>query len=454
MASIVASSAPPDAPEAERRRSFRLGVWNGALYQMGEGFIDANTVVPVFLSKLAASNALIGFSAALLDMGWFLPQFATVPLLSRRSRSIGLYRFAAVLRGLAFAALAAFTVPLAAHRTALLALFLACYGTYSFSGGLAAVSFMEVVGKTVPEERLGAYWTLRLFWGGVLVMIAGFIVRQVLHGGTGAPRFALLFALACVLVSLGYGLFSLIREPASPPRPEAAGPLGMLREGLGMIREDAHFRRLLIARATLPVWFASAPFVVLFAVRDLGGGPRAAGTFLLARMAGFVLSNVLWHRISTRYGDRVLMRIGAAGCSALPLAAAAIATASPWALHWLPAGAAVLLLEAVVGLGGAAQSAIVVGYSSLMLLLAPPGRRQAFVGLINTFLAPAMLLPTLGGALVDRLNAPLVFLLCSVVALVGVRAAARLRDSRALPAEARGAGEPEWADADRLGGHG
>jgi hypothetical protein len=263
-----------------------------------------------------------------------------------------------------------------------------------------------------------------------------------------------------VLVSLGYGLFSLIREPAGAPEPESAGPLGMLREGLAMLGHDAHFRRLLVARATLSVWFASAPFIVLFAVRELGGSARTAGTFLLVRMAGFVLSNLLWHRLSVRHGDRVLLRIGATACSALPLAAALIAVASPWGLRWLPAGATVLALEAVIGLGGAAQSAIGVGYSSLMLLLAPPGRRQAFVGLINTFLGPTMLLPALGGALVDRLNAPVLFALCSAAGLVGVRAAWRLRDSRGLPAGATapaGARAPEtveWPDVDRPGGAG
>ncbi len=433
---------------AERRRAFRLGVWNSALYMGGEGLVDANTVVPVFLSGLGAPNALIGFSAALPDFGWFLPQFATIRPLSLLPRSIGLYRVAAVLRGLAFTLLAVLVVPLASRPDAMLAAFLLCYGMYSFSGGVAAVPFMEVVGKTIPRERLGAFWAWRLFWGGALTVAAGVFVRALLRGGTGAPRFAVLFGLAAVLVSIGYGLFSAIREPAAEPVPETAGPLGMLREGARMLAQDAHFRRLLVARATLSVWFASAPFIVLFAVRELGVSPRIAGTLLLVRMAGFVLSNVLWHRISLRHGDRVLMRIAAATCSGITLLAALIAILSPWRAGWLSAGAAVLAYEAVFFLGGAAQSGMAVGYSSLMLLLAPPGRRQAFVGLINTFLGPFMLLPMLGGALVDLLGAPPVFALCSLVGLAGVRAAWRLRDTRVAADAAEG------ADVDRPGAAG
>jgi hypothetical protein len=254
-----------------------------------------------------------------------------------------------------------------------------------------------------------------------------------------------------VLVTVGYGLFSAVREPALPPTPETAGPLGMLGEGVGMLAHDAHFRRLLVARATLSAWFASAPFITLFAVNELGGSARTAGTFLLVRMAGFVVSNLLWHRVSRRHGEHVLMRIGAAGCTGLTLAAAAIAVVSPWRLGWLAAGPAVLALEAVFFLGGAAQSATVAGYSSLMLLLAPPGRRQAFIGLINTFLGPLMLLPVLGGALVDWLNAPTLFALCAVAGLVGVRAAWRLPASRGPALPSPGTGAAGAAEADRPG---
>jgi hypothetical protein len=423
-------SAPSATPTAERRRSFRLGVWNAALYMGGEGLVDANTVVPVFLAGLGTPNPLIGFSAALPDFGWFLPQFATVPWLSRRTRSIGLYRLAAVLRGLAFALLAASIVPLAGHPGVLLAVFLLGYGVYSFSGGLAAVPFMEIVGRTVPRERLGAFWAHRLFWGGLATVLAGLFVRRLLDGGTDPSRFALLFGLATGLVTLGYGLFSAVREPALPASPENAGPLGMLGEGLGMLARDVHFRRLLIARGTLSLWFAAAPFITLFAVRELGGSARTAGTFLLVRMAGFVVANLLWHRVSRHPGDHVLMRIGAAGCAGLTLAAALIAVLSPWRLGWLAAGPAVLALEVVFFLGGATQSAITAGYSSLMLLLAPPGRRPAFIGLINTFLGPIMLLPMLGGVLVDLVGAPILFALCAAAALVGVRAAWRLPPSR------------------------
>ena len=63
-------AGPPELPapgpgheDPERRRNHRLGVLNGALFQAGDGFIDASTVIPVIISALC-SAALIGYRAA------------------------------------------------------------------------------------------------------------------------------------------------------------------------------------------------------------------------------------------------------------------------------------------------------------------------------------------------------------------------------------------------------
>lgn len=427
---------------AERRRNYRFGVLNGALFQAGEGFIDSTTVIPVFVSRLTSSSALIGLCASLGDVGWFLPQFAVAPWLARFPRLLWVYRRAATVRALALGVLAALTLPLArSHPGALLGVFLLCYGVYAFGAGIAAIPFVEVVSKTIPRERLGAYWSQRLFWGGLLAAGAGLIVREVSRFEDPRIGYAILFSLAMVLVSIGYALFSAIREPAGPTGEAGGTPLGHLREGWDLLRRDPPFRRLFLARTSLSLWLTASPFMVLFAVRDLGGGPRAVGSFLFARVAGAVLSNLAWQPLSRRYGNRALMRIAALGCSAVALAAAGVAVASPWALGWLDARTSVMALEAVACVGGAVQSGMIVGFASLLIELAPHGRRHSFVSLMNSFLGVTMLLPTVGGALVDWFNAPLVFMLCAAAALFGYRAASGLPDQagialRGMPAEA------------------
>lgn len=420
------ASTPGRAAAAEGRRSFRLGVLNGALYMMGESCVDAGTVVPVFLSRLTTSGALIGFGASLSDLGWFLPQVAVAPWSAHFRRQMPVYRGAAWARGGALAVLAIAAIALRAHPTALLATFLSVYAVFTFGAGFAGISFMEVVGKTVPAERGSRFFAQRLLWGGILVALVSLLVRELLRGTPGPGAFATLFALAALVTSVSYVVFMRIREPEAPPRPPM-GPLRVVaREALERVRREPVYRNLLLSRAGLTMWMSCFPFVVLLAVRDLGGGSRATGTFLFARMGGQVISNLGWQALARRSGTAAVMR-GAtlvAGLSAA--AAAAIAVAAPHHAGWISAGAAVLLFEALAFAGGAAQTGTVMSYSSLMLELAPAGDRPMFVGLLNTVLAASMIVPPVVGALVDRIGAPAVFALCALAAVPCHLAARRL----------------------------
>jgi MFS family permease len=210
----------------------------------------------------------------------------------------------------------------------------------------------------------------------------------------------------------------------------------VLRDGWAQVRGDRAFRDLLLARSSASAWFTLAPFMVLFAAQDLKGGTKVAGTFLLARIAGFVLANLVWPRLSGTRGSRGIMRVSTFGTGVVGAAAALVAAASPWGLGWIGATAAVLALESLAFAGGAMQSGMLVAYGSLMLELAPGGRRQLFVAQMNTFLGPSMLLPMLGGALVDWINAPAVFAGCALFSWAGFRAASRLPETRGLPPEA------------------
>ena len=431
----LAAAAP--LTEAQVRRNFRLGVLNGAVYQGGENFIDSSTVIPVFVSRLTSSNALIGLASALGDLGWLLPQVFVAPWASRLPKQLWLYRRAALVRATALFALAALAWPLRHRPGALLAAYFVLYGIYSFGAGVGGVAFMEVVGRTVPRERLGSYFAQRMFWGGSLGALSGLLVRQILDANDTGVAFVVLFALAGVVCSSGYALFSSIREPDVPIQPMArASPVELLRHGFAWFRDDPIFRRLIVARGSLSVWLTASPFIVLFTVRELGGGAGAAGTFLMARVAGFVLSNVGWHQLSKRRGNRAVMRVATGAACGLSLVAAGLAVLSPWSLGVLSRSATVIALEIVSLAGGAAHSGLLVAYGSLVIELAPVGARQGFVSMINTFLGPTMLLPMLGGLVVDATNAPALFALCAGAGLIGFRAAARLPErssSVALP---------------------
>ena len=84
-----------------------------------------------------------------------------------------------------------------------------------------------------------------------------------------------------------------------------------------------------------------------------------------------------------------------------------------------------LLFAAFAGVG-AAVSGTNIGYQSLLLAIAPAARRPSYVGLMNSFLGPFMLLPALAGVLVDRAGPLVVFAAALVAAGAAFMLTARL----------------------------
>ncbi|MGH7725455.1 MAG: hypothetical protein ACREOU_08500 [Candidatus Eiseniibacteriota bacterium] len=92
-----ASPAPFDSERAAKK-NFNLAVWNGILFLIGETFIDSATVLALFVSRLTDRNWLVGLAVSLHEIGWYLPQILTIPMLERRALRLPLYRKVAFVR--------------------------------------------------------------------------------------------------------------------------------------------------------------------------------------------------------------------------------------------------------------------------------------------------------------------------------------------------------------------
>ena len=418
--------AVPAAFDAERaaRRNYRLSIWNGILFNVGETFIETATIVALFVSGLTDRGFVIGLAVALQEVGWYLPQILTISLVESLRRRLPLYAWMAFLRtgGLLAATLAILLLG-DRHPGWTLGLFLVAYSVYSFAGGFAAVSFYDVVGRTIPLAWHARMWAWRLFFGGLLAAACGFLLQRILDLPDFSMRFGLLFGAATLFIGAGVAAFCFSHEPPVETGPKARSLAEHLGESARVAWRDPAFRALFETRVALAAAFTAAPFFVLHALGPLGFEPRAVGGFVTARIAGFVLANLWWQRVATRRGHRSLMR-GVALASALAPALVIAAT-------FAPAAARPALLLAAFALVGAAVSGTNIGYQSLLLAIAPEARRPSYVGLMNSFIGPFMLLPAVAGGLLD-LTSPLVVFAGSLAA--GLAAAGLASRLPATPA--------------------
>ena len=382
------------------RRNFTLTALNGIFFNFASAFLSETTVLPAFISNLTSSRVLVGLAGSLQRASWPLPQVLVAPFAERTERKKPLYIHSAFVRFFSLLALSLVTFAFGNYASPLLlALFFVIYAIFSLSGGVAGLSFMDIVAKAIPANRRGSLWAIRISVGSGFAVIGGFIVRHLLRTLPFPLNYGTIFLISTVLVAVGLALFSFVVEPIQPVRKERKGLREHLREGRLIFRKDTNYRGLVHTRLLIGILFMAFPFYVVFA-RETGGFEESSVGFLLAaQMLGLMLSNILWANIANRLGSRLVLIGTCLSGTIPPLGVLAFPFLMPGQWYF----AVLFFLMGVSGAG------LRLGYSTFLLDISPPLERLTYIGFINTTIAPVLFLPILAGAIVDIISYQVLF---------------------------------------------
>lgn len=405
-----------------RSRNFWLGVTNGIIFNASSAFLNANTVLPLFVSRLTDSRFLVGTAAALHEVGWFVPQLFVAAATAHQSKQKPLYIRAAFFRLAVFSALlASFFFSSYQKPEQVLFFFFLFYGLYSIGGGFAGVAFMEIVSKTVPPERRGSFWGLRMSVGGLLAAGFGRLVAEILDGNPFPRNYEILFLFAFFFIFAGLFSFAWVKEPELPNRLPKVPYRQRLGEAFSLLKTDPHFFRLYSTRLLIGTYTVAAPFYVLYAQQELRFPVATAGLFVSAEVLGLAVSNLWWSAFSNRGKDGLVL-----------IGAAAMALFAPfWALvsSWMEFGP--LVYAFIFFALGATNSGLAVGYLNHLLKIAPEPSRTLYIGLLHTLLFPILFFPGLGGLILSARGGSYftLFFTALVLALAGGALAWRIFQS-------------------------
>jgi MFS family permease len=403
-------------------------VANGVIFSMAEAFYAPSVVLPWFVSRLGGPHILIGLLPAITSGGWFLPQLIIASRVHHLPRKMPWYIGAGVIRVLAMLLLGLLTLLLAAQPGWLLLSFFALYTIYCLCGGVGGIPWLEVVGKTIPPRRRGAFFGQRAFWGGVLALGVSFFVSFLLDEGQrpGSPvafplNFALLFGVATIFVAIAIGCWALVREPADRRTGPRLTIRDEIRRGPQIVREDRNYRSFLFARVLLAFSAIGDPFYVVYARERLHAPAATVGLYLAALTISGIASNLVWTPLSDRASPRRMMGGSTLAVLAPPLAALALppllavlsrlGAGVPGASEWGYLGFGLVFV--LIGFASGAGRVI---NNNLLLDIAPAAERPTYIGFLNTVLGLATLVPIAGGSLVDRVGFEPLFALAAGLA--------------------------------------
>ena len=420
---------------SDQRFNYVLGVINGAIFMFGFSFLHPNTVLPVFVRQLTESNVLVGLASAIQRAGWLLPQLLVAGYAENLTYKRGLYIRANAVR----LVLTWLIIPLLAccavsrpHWT--LAGFLVLSGIAAVFGGLAAVPYSDIVGKTIPGPYFGQFFATRLFLGaGLSSILAGFLVRYLLSEDSPhvfPGNFIIVFSIGAALMTIGILCYIIVREPPGKVSRRRRTFVDIVGNIPSILRKDRQFRLLLLVLVLASGLGFSLPFYIVLVQERFGASSGVAGTFLATQTLGVLLSNLFWAWLSRRSGNLSLIRVTTFGQILIPVYTLGLVYLMADTLQGSPSWVVSVAFSPVFFLIGAFISGGYIGYNSLLLSMAPEERRPTYIGVTNSLMGAAALYPLLGGIIVEFLGINMVFFLAALLCTGGFLVCLTLTESR------------------------
>jgi MFS family permease len=259
--------------------------------------------------------------------------------------------------------------------------------------GIGSVAWFDLLSKTIPPRRRGRLTGVGQAISGVFGFLAGFAVEWMLspHGPSFPQNYALLFLIGFGFLTVSTIAIASIVEPKGVSARDVPSWREYMPQIWAVLRDDAVFRRYIIARQFYNLHMLAAPFYMTYALDRLGLPAQVAGRYTSIGVIGTVLSAFLFTWLNERRGTKLTIQADIGFAILLPLSALVIPPLIP-DIHWLA-----WVYGLVFFMMNAATSGIMPGWLAYMLEVAPEAERPAYVGLTNTLNGVTMLFSALGG---------------------------------------------------------
>jgi MFS family permease len=387
------------------RHNYIVNVLDGGFFGFALGFASFTTVIPLFVSSMTNSAILIGLIPAIHMMGWQLPQLFLANTVSRQRTYKPMTVMMTIHERLPFLGLAliAFFLPHLGVPAALALTFLMLIWQ-GLGGGFTANPWQNMVARIFPPATratfIGAQTALLSLFASAGAVGSGLLLARI-----PAPlNYTCCFLVACVWLVLSWLCINQTREPV-PHESIVPPPAGPMFHNIRKIwQKDPAFRWYLVSRVLTQFGMMAFAFYVIYAVKHLGMSDMEAGFLTSALFITQVAANPILGWIADRWSKKNILAIGAAAML-LSTTLAFFARAPYW-------------FYPVIILNGLASTIYWTVGLAITIEFGNEGDRPTYIGMANTFIAPATFLaPVLGGWLADTFSFQSTFLVSALFAL-------------------------------------
>jgi MFS family permease len=368
-------------------------------------FIPVTTVLVGLASELTDNKALIGAVGTSWLAVWYLPQLFAARLV-RGQRYQKKYLVISALIGRPVFLLFALWLAITRAEQPLLTvwLLLAAISVFAFTDAIAGVAWFDMMGRAISPRMRGRIITFSQLAATIVGLGISVLTRYLLDPIVLAfpLNYAVILGLAWLAMVASLALFMLFKEnPLTEATVQHTSETSLLTSLKTAYASDPVFRRLLLARLLTGIEVMAASFYIVFIKESLKLDDSAIGTFTQVLIVGAMAGLLLFGWLSERFGPRRVIQASTTFQFIGPLLSLVIALL-PVLLTQFP-DIAFALMVVVLGLRGAVEHSLVLGFVGYAMDHASERNRAVYVGVINTAGGIVALMPVLGGFLLEAL---------------------------------------------------
>jgi len=389
---------------------------HGFFLGIATAIAEPATILPLMVSHFGGSPALVGFFASLLRGGAVVVQLLAAfnaqsyPLMIRYLRRVFLARF------LTWFGIGFFILLLGDdHHT--LSLFVLGFGlfAFSFSAGFGAVYFQEIVSKVFTHQFRGKTMAWKQFFAGLGSILSGGIAAWILKAFPAPQSYGYLFIFSALLMSLGLIAFATIQEPIKENISQKEKNFRtFLRNGRALLKKDRYLSHQIVTYFLSYAYLLSLPFIVLEAKTKITLDAHTLGLFISAQMAGAMVSNLLWGKLSAKGNNRATVSI-AIVLSILGIAGAFFADSATF----------YALLFFIIG---GSMDGVRLGFGNLIAIIAPEDKRPVYIAIQSNLSSIGIFFSIPGGLLLPQIGYHALYGLTLILLLIAFGLSLSLKD--------------------------
>lgn len=422
------TTLPLHHEKAESRRNYFAFMGDYIGFALAMTFASTTTVLPDLVGRLTDSEIAVGLLATITNGAWLLPQLIYANWLTNKRRKKPFFILGSLI-GRPLYLLYAVALGLGLYRQPVLALLLLYGVQFIFFGSdaLVTVAWLDVMGKVIPEARRGRLIGRSQLISGLLSISAGVLIAVLLgENGLAYPlNYAVILAIASLCLLFGMFSLTFVIEPDEPVEEQRPPWRDYLAHLLRTLRQDRAFTRLILIRLLAGFDGLAMSFYILYATRELGLPPTTVGLFTAAQIVGRIVASLVLGALAERTGSHRVVQVATGVGMTAPLVGLALLLTG--AQESVMTGA--IFAWVFVAIGTTISSGML-GYMNYVMALAPTGQRPSYIGLFNTINGALIIVPTVGGWLLQATSYGVLFALTAAVLIVAHVLSLRLPPSR------------------------